>query len=655
MYKNPMYSLADFDLKTISPQKLGEILVDAKKTYYTTGRPIMDDHTYDTLEAVLKKKAPYHRLFSKVGHDNFDTGWEKKAHSLPMGSQNKVSTYSDLVHYFELKKNALGHVDMRRMSYVVQPKCDGISLEIEYQNGQLVDAITRGDGHNGDVITQNVVKMKQVVLTTNKKFTGSVRCEILVTKKDFIKLNELAKNEETVYSNPRNAASGLSQRLDGMYSELCSLYATDISVNTSTLDTELEKINLLKNLGFTPVESHLCHNFEEVETIYQNFLRRDRGDYPFDIDGLVVKINDLNIAQSLGEKNGRPKYQVAYKFPADSNQSVIKKIIWQVGPLGSVTPVAEIEPVEISGAVINFASLGNYDLVIKKNLNLGDIIEISRRGDVIPHIESVVTKVTPGHATIPTHCPACQTPLHRADKNLECPNSHYCLPQILGSLKLFCDRLNILGLSDKTIEKLYHSGKIKQPGDFYKLQLHDIANLDNLGEKSAKNILAQIDSKRSLSLKEVFNAAAIPNFSAARIQQLILAGFDTPDKLLNLTLEDLLSQKGFQKTLAQKIIDGINFRKEWIISILVNTTLSTPSVQKKSLSSLNFAITGTLSQPRADLVQQIENSGGKFHSAVTRHTNYLITNDPSSNSTKLIAAKKLGVKIITENDFQKLL
>lgn len=655
MSNNPMYSLADFDLESISSQKLGEILVDAKKAYYTTGRPIMDDHTYDTLEAVLKKKAPYHRLFSKVGHDNFDTGWEKKAHSLPMGSQNKVSTYSDLVHYFELKKNALGHVDMRRMSYVVQPKCDGISLEIEYQNGQLVDAITRGDGHTGDVITQNVVKMKQVVLNTSKEFTGSVRCEILVTKKDFIQLNELAKNEETVYSNPRNAASGLSQRLDGMYSELCSLYATDISVNTPTLDTELEKINLLKNLGFTPVESQLCHNFEEVETIYQNFLRRDRGDYPFDIDGLVIKINDLNIAQSLGEKNGRPKYQVAYKFPADSNQSVIKKIIWQVGPLGSVTPVAEIEPVEISGAVINFASLGNYDLVIKKNLNLGDIIEISRRGDVIPHIESVVTKVTPGHVTIPTHCPACHTPLHRADKNLECPNGHHCLPQILGSLKLFCDRLNILGLSDKTIEKLYHSGKVKQPGDFYKLQLHDIANLDNLGEKSAKNILAQIDSKRSLGLKEVFNAAAIPNFSAARIQQLILAGFDTPDKLLNLTLEDLLSQKGFQKTLAQKIIDGINFRKEWIISILVNTTLSTPSAQKKSLSGLNFAITGTLSQPRADLVQQIENSGGKFHSAVTRHTNYLITNDPSSNSAKLIAAKKLGVKIITENDFQKLL
>ena len=519
MYKNPMYSLADFDLESISSQKLGEILVDAKKAYYTTGRPIMDDHTYDTLEAVLKKKAPYHRLFSKVGHDNFDTGWEKKAHSLPMGSQNKVSTYSDLVHYFELKKNALGHVDMRRMSYVVQPKCDGISLEIEYQNGQLVDAITRGDGHNGDVITQIVVKMKQVVLTTNKKFTGSVRCAILVTNKDFIKLNQLVKKTvlpplskgggpalagpEGFYSNPRNAASGLSQRLDGMCSELCSLYATDISVNTPTLNTELEKINLLKNLGFTPVESHLCHNFEEVETIYQNFLRRDRGDYPFDIDGLVVKINDLNIAQSLGEKNGRPKYQVAYKFPADSNQSVIKKIIWQVGPLGSVTPVAEIEPVEISGAVINFASLGNYDLVIKKNLNLSDIIEISRRGDVIPHIESVATKVTPGHVTIPTHCPACQTPLHRADKNLECPNGHHCLPQILGSLKLFCDRLNILGLSDKTIEKLYHSGKVKQPGDFYKLQLHDIANLDNLGEKSAKNILAQIDSKRSLSLKEV--------------------------------------------------------------------------------------------------------------------------------------------------------
>ncbi len=369
---------------------------------------------------------------------------------------------------------------------------------------------------------------------------------------------------------------------------------------------------------------------------------------------MVIKINDLKIAKKLGQKNGRPKYQVAYKFPADSNQSQIKNITWQVGPLGSVTPVAEIEPVGISGAVINFASLGNYDLVIKKNLNVGDIIKISRRGDVIPHIEKVITKVNPGTTSVPTHCPACSALIVKDDKSLRCPNSLKCLPQILGSLKLFCDKLQILGLSDKTIKKLYDSGKLKLPGDFYKLTLDDIQDLENLGEKSAKNILRQINLKRHLTLKEVFDAASIPNFSAARIQQLIIAGFNTPKKLLNLNLKDFLTLKGFQITLAQKILDGLAKRRQWIESILNQVTLKNNSAQETKLSGLSFAITGTLSLPRQQLEQKIISLGGKISNSVTSRTNYLITNQTRSNSDKFISAKRIGTKIITESEFYQL-
>lgn len=670
-----MYSLSDFDLEKTTPERLGEILIEAKKAYYTTGKPIMDDHTYDTLEEVLKKKSPYHRLFSKVGHENFDTGWEKKTHSMPMGSQNKVSTYDDLVHYFELKNKSSPFLQKgTEGGFLVQPKCDGISLEIEYKNGQLLDAITRGDGHTGDVITQNVVKMKNLVLSLSKDFTGSVRCEIVVTKKDFEKLNE--KSEEK-YSNSRNAASGLSQRLDGKYSELCSLYATDIFLSkersrpfpTSRLfptsrpssisqpfSTEIEKIKFLKSLGFTPVESHLCQSFTEIEKIYQNFLQETRKSYPYDIDGLVIKINDLEIAHNLGQKNGRPKYQVAYKFPAESNQSQIKKIVWQVGPLGSITPVAEIEPVEISGAIINFASLGNYDLVIKKNLNEGDIIEISRRGDVIPHIEKVITKVVSGHVEVPQNCPACNTLLVREEKILRCPNIHGCLPQILGSLQLFCHKLDILGLSEKTIQKLYDSGTVRLPGDFYKLKVSDIKDLENLGEKSAKNIINQIQNKKNLTLRQIFDSAAIPNFSSARIKQVIETGFDTPEKLLNITSSDLLKTKGFKQILAQKIVDGIKLRHDWIISILNNVETRQWHVStNKKLSNLSFAITGTLSKPRQKIVELIENNGGKVLSSVTQKTDYLISNESNSNSSKFVDAKKFGIKIINEEEFNKML
>jgi len=645
-----MITLDQIDLKNITPQDLGELLIEAKKAYYTGSKFLMDDHTYDTLEEILRQKMPHHRIFSKVGSPNFDTGFDKKAHLIPMGSQNKVINFKDLVHYFELKK-------ITNLEFIVQPKCDGISLEIEYKNGQLVSAITRGDGFVGDLITQNVVKMKNFIKNPDN-FTGSIRCEVVVTKKDFEKLNEIVKNSGEIYSNPRNAASGLSQRLDGKYCEYCTLFAVDILHSSKdvlqNVSTEKDKIKLLISLGFTPVDSILCHSFEEIEKIYQKFLRLDRLSYPFEIDGLVIKINDLKIAQQLGVKNNRPKFQVAYKFPADSNTTLIKNIVWQVGPMGSITPVAQVEPVELSGAIINFASLGNYDLVVKKDLNLGDIIQISRRGDVIPHIEKVITKVNPGHIDIPEFCPSCNTKLIKEDKYLRCPNSKNCLGQILGSLRLFCDTLGILGLSDKTIKKLYQANKIRLPGDFYKLKVTDISGLDNLGEKSGKNIIHQIQEKKSLTLKQVFDAAIIPNFSAARVQQLITAGFDTPEKLINITMEQLLSLKGFQKTLAQKIIDGINFRQDWIKSILSQITLKSFNNSQK-LSGLNFAITGDLSQPRPKFIEIIENNGGKFVSAVSQNTDYLLTNNIDSKSSKFTTAKKLNIKIINEKEFQKLL
>ena len=660
-----MVTLNQIDLKNLSPEDLGELLITAKKAYYTGGKPVMDDHTYDTLENILKQKSPHHRLFTKIGTPNFDTGFDKKTHTIPMGSLNKVTNFNDLVHYFELKNNELNKLNKIYSSpldkggieggFIVQPKCDGISLEIEYQDGKLINAITRGDGFVGDLITQNVIKMKNFVKKLPNDFSGSIRCEIVVTKEDFKELNIASLDEK--YSNPRNAASGLSQRLDGKYSNLCSLYAVDIlPKNTENYDvsTEYTKIDLLESLSFTPVESLLCHSFNEIETIYQQFLKEKRQNYPYEIDGLVIKINDLNVARELGVKNNRPKYQVAYKFPADSNSSQIKNIVWQVGPMGSITPVAQIEPIELSGAIISFASLGNYDLVIKKDLNIGDIIEISRRGDVIPHIEKVITKVASGHTDIPTHCPDCGTPLIREDKNIRCPNSQNCLSQILGSLRLFCDTLGILGLSDKTIKKLYQANKIRLPGDFYKLTVADISNLDNLGEKSGKNIIHQIAEKKSLTLKQVFDAAIIPNFSAARVQQLISAGFDTPDKIINLTVDELLALKGFQTTLANKIIDGLNLRHDWVISILANITIIN-QLQHSSLQNKTFAITGDLSIPRPKFIELIENHGGKFVSAVSQNTSYLLTNETNSNSSKFVTAQKLHIPIINETQFYELI
>ena len=416
-----MITLDSPELKNISPEKLGELLIEAKKAYYTDSKPIMDDHTFDTLEDILRKINPYHRIFTKVGSSHFSTGFDKKKHSMPMGSQNKVNKIDDLIHYFELKKIPTD------TDFVVQPKCDGISLEIEYKNGKLVDAITRGDGEIGDVITQNVVKMKNFVKEFKDNFSGSVRCEIVMLEKDFQKLNSYLPFKEVpqdkVFHNSRNAISGISQRLDGKFSELCSLYAVDILFESKhNLSTEQEKINFLKHHGFTTVEDLHCQNFDQIEKIYQEFLSEKRKNYPFEIDGLVIKINDTKLQHRLGSKNNRPKGQVAYKFPSRSSQTRIININWQVGPMGTVTPVAEVDPIEISGAIITFASLANYDLIKEKNINIDDIVEIQRRGDVIPHIENVITKINSGHIIAPTICPSCGTKLIIDNKFLRCPN-----------------------------------------------------------------------------------------------------------------------------------------------------------------------------------------------------------------------------------------
>ena len=644
VYNPLMVTLDSLDLKNITPEKLGEIMMDAKKAYYTTGKPIMDDHTWDVLEDILRKKLPYHRIFTKVGNQNFDTGFDKKKHVMPMGSQNKVNISDDLVHYFELKKIPTD------TNFVVQPKCDGISLEIEYKNGQLVDAVTRGDGQIGDVITQNVVKMKNFVKKFKDGFSGSVRCEIVMLNQDFEKLNQLSDEK---YSNSRNATSGISQRLDSKFSEFCSLYAVDIFSSQKEFQTEVAKIDYLKHHGFTTVENISCSTFEEIEKNYQQFLTKKRKDYPFEIDGLVIKINDLKIQHQLGSKNNRPKGQVAYKFPSRSSQTRIISINWQVGPMGTITPVAQVDPIEISGAIITFASLANYDLIKEKNINIDDIVEIQRRGDVIPHIEKVITKVTSGHVLAPTHCPSCKTKLIVDSKFLRCPNIKNCPDQIQGSLKIFCDTLEIKGISDKTIAKFYQVHLLRLPGDFYHLQVSDFENIFGLGKKSGTNIVKEIQNKKTLTLKQILDASVIPNFSSQRILQLLNAGFDTPDKILNITVDQLEALPGIQITLAQKIYQGIQDRQDFIKSILSQVNLKHSKSSTKFLG-LTFAITGTLDQPRKDIEDTIISLGGKIAASVTSNTSYLITNETKSNSSKFISAQKLGTKIITENEFNRL-
>lgn len=643
-------TLSDVDIQHMSMSELGDLLIEAKKAYYLGSQPIMDDHTYDTLEQILAQKKPHHRFFQKIGTNVANTGFDKKNHTRPMGSQNKVTNLHDLKKYFNR------HSLPPSTEFVVQPKLDGLSISLEYQNGQIQAAVTRGNGLTGDVITQNVSTMRQFKSRLAKPFTGSIRAELIISKTDFSALTkEVGQN---VYSNPRNAASGIAQRLDGKYSNYCTVCPVDIvfSNPNHTPPTELKALDYIRQTGLVPIETVFCKTLYEVESAFQTFYTTKRLTFPYAIDGLVVKINSLATQKTLGAIQGKPKGQVAYKFPADSKDTKLAKISWQVGPLGHITPVAILTPVEVAGAIVTKASLGNKDLIMVKNIQVGDIVHLSRRGDVIPYVESVTTKINPGTASIPTLCPSCQTKLVVEPKYLLCPNHLSCPAQVIGTLRLFSKALGIDAIATKTIQKLYTAGKLTKPGDFYTLTVSDFESLPGLGRLIGNKIITQIQNRRSLSVEEVFEANAIPNLSQARLQELINHGFNKPEHILCLTVSDLVKLKGYKTTLAQKIVQGIKLRRANITSVLAQVTIIQPTQTiRQSLAKYSFCLTGAMTKPRTEIIKLIEQNGGTIRPTVSSKLQYLVSNQPNSSSTKTKTAKKLGIPIISEADLYALI
>jgi DNA ligase (NAD+) len=613
-------------------------LVEAREEYYKTGRSKLTDQEYDALESLFKQHEPSHPFFEKL-QGNLSPLWKSARHSIPMGSQNKVHSAE------EFKKWALKFKDEQ---FVMQYKLDGLSLSEDYENLSFARGITRGDRleGEGEDISPNICLMKNfvkdVILPRPLGIENfSIRSEILLSKDNFERINSTLPEKDR-YSNPRNAAAGISRRLDGMFSKYLMLISYDIQTG-SDLDED-EKILLLRSLGFeTPLQvkgswEDMIREFETIKAI--------RSSLPYNIDGVVIKVCSHEVQTAQGFVKNKSKAQIAWKFDPPGAATTFIEEVWDVGRTGVVTPLALLEPVEIDGSEIKRATLHNIAEIKRLGIGRGDTIMVIKAGDIIPKIESVLTHQN-NPIVIPTDCPSCGMPLTNDGIKLIC-YYEFCPRKNFNRTLNWIKVVKIEEFGESLAEQLGSMGKLDSILDIYKLTKDDISSIEGWGESSAETIMNNITQSRELTPATFLSAVGIPGISESTSEEL-LKNFGPVEKLFDIKVEDLVKVKGFAEISAKTITEGLQFYKEEITELLSVISLNTQKKEGK-LAGLSFCFTGAMVHPRSYYQGIVDQNGGKNLSTVTKDLTYLVCNE-NKGSSKSQKAEKYGVKVITENDF----
>ncbi len=648
----------DFKEEEISISEIVSKLKEASDAYYNGSEPIISDEEFDNLKDNLKSIDPKNPFLFQIGSAVEVSSWKKEKHKIPMGSLNKVNTNIEFINWAE---------GVECSDFVVMTKLDGISIDLEYSKGNLIKAITRGDGTIGEDIFSNVIQMKNVE-TELEGFTGSLRGEIVIHKDDFVLLNKESENNgDRVYKNPRNAASGIAKAYDGVYARFCTILYYDITSDAFYYEWERQKIECIIDLELEPCWWMELSNIESIEK-YKEFEKRLREEYPYEIDGLVVVVNDCDDQRDLGFVYDNPKGKIAWKFGAIQKETIIEDVEWQIGLNRRITPVAKLRPVLCAGVTIENATIHNIEIFKSMKVGKGDRVVISRRGDVIPYLEKVVERVGKKFE-YPKQCPSCKADTEIDGKFLICPNDG-CDALYLGNLQKWIDKLEIMGISYSIIEKLYRAKKINVPSDFYYLKVEDFIGIDGLGEKSGNKILEQLKSKSEIDLPTFIGGLNMSSFSSSLCERLINSGYDSIDALLKLNEETLCKIPGIKEKIAKKIVKGLN-SKFSIINKLLITGIKIKKIEREvinmasdKLKTMSFVFTGAIQKnnpksgdryTRQELQKMVVENGGENHSTVKKGTTFLVQADPSSQSTKTKKAIQVGTKILSEADFFKLI
>ena len=638
--------------------------------YYTKGVPEISDGKYDALLKELKTLEEKHPRYMSPDSPTRTVGapipekFIKIKHHSPMLSLGSVNDEEAAEHFDRTCEKETGAAP----EYICEPKLDGISIELVYENGKFAGGSTRGDGIMGEDVTLNLKTIPDVpgrLKGEKPPRRIAVRGEVMMHIKDFRKLNKKQAAEgKNLFANPRNVAAGSMRQLDWRITGRRKLHVycyRILDISERMPETQGRALKFLKELGFrtSPGAKH-CSGIKEV-IAYHHEMEKKRDDLDYEIDGVVIKVDDMAFQEKLGRRATNPRWAVAYKFKPRKEITRVEDITVQVGRTGVLTPLALLQPVEVSGVTVSRATLHNMDQIAKLGVKIGDHVKVERAGDVIPYISEVLKKKRTGREKefhMPKKCPSCGAPVEREDVFYRCPASIACPAQLKEAMIHYASKgaVDIDGFSDKTVEILYEKGLIKSIADIYTLKREDLLALEGWKEKKTDNVLSAIGKAKDVTLDRFVFALGIRNVGK-HIAALLATKFGTLEKIISAGREELLEINEIGPEIAESIADFFGEKKnlDQIKELKKNGVIVREKKKqtKGKLPGKKIIFTGSLrSMTRSEAKKLVESEGGEAASSVSSGTDLVVAGEKAGS--KLDKARKLGIKIITEAEFRKL-
>lgn len=628
--------------------------------YYVLDNPIATDEEYDRLyhEVLAYEAENSHKIVQesptqRVGGVILD-GFQKAEHIKRMWSMEDVFSREEVIEWLARVEKNVGSVPL-----FCEPKFDGASMNLLYENGKLVRAITRGDGVVGEEVTVNVRTIRSVPLRIAYEGLIEIRGEVVIRKNDFEAINaERLSEGEAPFANPRNAAAGSLRQLDSSITAKRRLvfYPWGLGENTLAYRLLSQKMDFIYTLGFlAPPYAKACQNIEEVEAFYHALINH-REEIPMMMDGMVLKVDDVLLQEELGYTVKFPKWMCAYKFPAVEKVTKVHAITLQVGRTGVVTPVAEVEPIDVEGAIISRATLHNFDEIERKGLMVGDSVILIRSGDVIPKITKVLTDRRTGSETPiirPTECPTCGSELLDEGTLIKCQNLD-CPDRVVNSIIHFAKKgcMNIDGLGSKIVEQLVYEEKIRDILDLYALTYEDLETLEGFKEKKIQNLLDAIAATKGAPLFRVLSAIGIEHIGEVASKALALA-FGL--KVIDVTFEEVVALDGIGEEMANSLLEFMRVNGAFVHKLfeaIVPTVEEKVEAEDNPFKDKTVVLTGTMSVSRDEIKGMLEKLGAKVSGSVSKKTDFVIYGDEAGS--KLTKAEDLGVVTLTEEQMKAM-